>query len=94
MREQTITITNLRSKTRAVIGQVQTRGKSVIVEVLGKPVAAIVGVDEFRELQELRRARAARKRRFALVRQSAQRNTLSENEAFALINEARIATSK
>ncbi len=88
MREQTINISGLRSKTRQVITQVHSRGQSFVVEILGEPVAAIVGLDEYQEFLKLKRARAARQRRFALIRQVARRNALTEAEAMALAQKA------
>ena len=94
MKEQTVTITGLRAKTRQIVEQVRSRGGSVIVEILGEPAAAIVGVDEYRELQELKRDRAARQRRFRLMRQAARRNALTEDEAISLIQEAKNTSSQ
>ena len=93
MKEQTITVTNLRAKTRQVVTQVQSRGQPVIVQSFGEPVAAIVGLNEYRELMELKRANAERKRRFQLIRQAARRNALTEAEALTLAQEARNATT-
>jgi len=88
MKEQTVNITSLRSKPRQVLSRVGSRGKSVIVQVLGEPIAAIMGMDEYRDLMELKRARAARRRRFGLVRQAARRNAMTETEALSLALEA------
>lgn len=94
MKEQTINISRLRAQPRQVLMQVQSRGKSVIVQVLGQPIAAILGVDEYRELLDLKRARAARQRRFASIRQAARRNALTEAEALSLALEAQRASAR
>ena len=93
MKEQTVNITNLRSKPRQILSRARS-GKSVIVQVLGEPIAAIMGMDEYRDLMELKRTRAARRRRFGAIRQAARRNAMPASEALSLALEAQSAPSR
>ena len=47
---QVISSTLLRTKTRDILEQAKFRGEHFIVETFGKPMVAIVGVDEYWDL--------------------------------------------
>ena len=47
---QIISSTLLRTKTRDILEQAKFRGEHFIVETFGKPMVAIVGVDEYLNL--------------------------------------------
>ena len=47
---QIISSTLLRTKTRDILEQAKFRGEHFIVETFGKPMVAIVGVDEYWDL--------------------------------------------
>lgn len=47
---QVISATMLRIRTRDILEQAKFRGEVFIVETFGKPMVAIVGVDEYWEL--------------------------------------------
>ena len=49
-RTQVINATMLRTKTRDILEQAKFQGEHFIVETFGKPMAAIVGVEEYWEL--------------------------------------------
>lgn len=54
---QVISSTLLRTKTRDILEQAKFRGEHFIVETFGKPMVAIVGVEEYWDL--LNQVRAA-----------------------------------
>ena len=54
---QVISSTLLRTQTRDILEQAKFRGEHFIVETFGKPMVAIVGVEEYWDL--LRQVRAA-----------------------------------
>jgi prevent-host-death family protein len=45
-----ISATNLRSQTRDIIERVRFRGEHFIVQTFGKPVAVIIGIEEYKTL--------------------------------------------
>ena len=53
---QVISSTLLRTKTRDILEQAKFRGECSIVETFGKPMVAIVGVDEYWNLLDQARA--------------------------------------
>jgi hypothetical protein len=53
---QVISSTLLRTKTRDILEQAKFRGECFIVETFGKPMVAIVGVDEYWSLLDQARA--------------------------------------
>ncbi|NIV39972.1 MAG: hypothetical protein GWN58_64375 [Anaerolineae bacterium] len=55
---QVISSTLLRTNTRDILEQAKFRGEHFIVETFGKPMVAIVGVDEYWDLLEQVRAAA------------------------------------
>ena len=55
---QVISSTLLRTNTRDILEQAKFRGEHFIVETFGKPMVAIVGVEEYWDLVEQVRATA------------------------------------
>ncbi len=53
---QVISSTLLRTKTRDILEQAKFKGECFIVETFGKPMVAIVGVDEYWNLLDQARA--------------------------------------
>jgi antitoxin (DNA-binding transcriptional repressor) of toxin-antitoxin stability system len=51
-RPQVINATLLRTRTRDILEQAKFRGEHFIVETFGKPMVAIVGIDEYRALMD------------------------------------------
>ena len=89
-----MTITRIRaSKVRNRIGDILARVRygreHVVVERRGQPVAAIIGIEEYNQLIQLRRQWEAQQRRlrFQAMRASAAENDLSEEQAFQLLDE-------
>jgi len=88
--ERVITVTELRNKTRDIMEEAKYKGLRIIIETFGKPMAAIVGVEDYQKLVELeKQEEVEREKRFELLRQAAARNDMSEEEALALAEEAR-----
>jgi len=88
--ERVITVTELRSKTRDIMEEAKYKGQRIIVETFGKPMAAIVGVEDYQKLVELEKQEdVGREKRLELLRQAAARNDMTEEEAVALAEEAR-----
>ncbi|HSJ52333.1 MAG TPA: type II toxin-antitoxin system prevent-host-death family antitoxin [Anaerolineae bacterium] len=54
---QVISATTLRTKTRDILETARFGGGHFIVETFGKPMVAIVGVEQYRHLLELARER-------------------------------------
>lgn len=50
MKTTKISATDLRSQTRDIIERVRFRGEHFIVRSFGKPVAVIIGIDEYNKL--------------------------------------------
>ena len=95
VRETTMTIARIRaSDVRNRIGDILARvrygGEHVVVERRGRPVAAIIGIEQYDHLIELQRQWEAeqRQQRFQAIRASAAENDLSEEQAFQLLDEA------
>ena len=87
--ERVITVTELRNRTRDIMEEAKYKGQRIIVKTLGKPMAAIVGVQDYQKLVELEKQEVEREKRFELLRQAAARNDMTEEEAMALAEEAR-----
>ena len=51
---QQITTVNARNNFSDLLGQVYYGGKRFLIKKLGKPFAVLVGVDEYRQLEEAR----------------------------------------
>lgn len=47
---QVISATTLRNKTRDILEQAKFKGEQFVVETFGKPMAVVVGIDEYWEL--------------------------------------------
>ncbi len=89
-----VTSTELQKNTRAIIDWARTRSDAIIVETYNKPMVAILPFDKYQDyLRHKQRQREARVERFERLRQLAEQNTtfgdLSEEEASALVEEAR-----
>lgn len=89
-----VTSTELQKNTRNVIDWARTRGDTIIVETYGKPMVAILGFDQYQDyLSYKERQREARVERFERLRQFAEQSAvlsgLSEEEASALVEQAR-----
>ena len=86
--EKVISADDLRVKIRDVVERATSRGEHIIVETSGKPAVAIISIEEYRELMRAKQQIAERERRFALMRQAGARNDMTEEEAYALAEEA------
>ncbi len=88
--ETVITVSELRAKTRDILERAKFKGERIIVETSGQPMVTIIGVDEYRQLKKLEQQQEAeRQKRFEILRQAGARNDLTEEEAYALAEEAR-----
>jgi len=79
----------VRNRIGEILARVRYGGELVLVERRGKPVAAILSIEEYHRLDEIRRQWEAlqRRRRFQTIRASAAENDLSEEEAFQSLQE-------
>ena len=84
-----IRASKVRNQIGDILARVQYGQEHVVVERRGQPVAAIIGIDEYDHLIQLRRQWEAQRRqlRFRAMRDSAAENDLSEEQAFQLLNE-------
>lgn len=87
--EKVISTKDLQTKTHDILERAKSQGQHIIVEVSGKPMVAIISLDEYRELMKAKQQIAERERRFDLMRQARARNDMTEEEAYALAEEAR-----
>jgi len=80
----------VRNRIGEILARVHYGREHVVVERRGQPVAAIIGMEEYDQLLQLRRQWEAqrRQRRFQAIRASAAENDLSEEQAFQLLDEA------
>jgi antitoxin Phd len=80
---------DVRNRVGEILARVRYGGELVLVERRGKPVAAIVSIEEYQRLDEIRRQWEAlqRRQRFQAIRASAAENGLSEEEAFRWLQE-------
>ncbi len=87
MTVQRIRASDVRNRIGDILARVRYGGEHVVVERRGRPVAAIISIEEYDRLIELRRRWEAqqRRRRFQAIRASAAENDLSEEEAFRLL---------
>lgn len=53
---ETISVTDLRGRTREILENAHFRGRRYVIERAGQPMALILGVDEFERLIALERA--------------------------------------
>ncbi len=87
---KTVTSTELQTSTRDVIDWARTRGEAVVVQTYGKPMAAILSYDEYQRYLQYKRARRQRfKRLEQAAAENAAFNQLTEEEAQALVEQAR-----
>jgi len=79
----------VRNRIGEILARVRYGGELVLVERRGKPVAAILSIEEYHSLDEIRQQWEAlqRRRRFQTIRASAAENDLSEEETFRLLQE-------
>lgn len=85
-----IRASEVRNRIGDILARVRYGGQHVVVERRGQRVAAIIGIEEYDRLIELRRQWEAvqRRRRFEAMRASAAENDLTEEQVFQLLNEA------
>jgi len=92
---QTIQSTDLRRRVRQVLDRVRLKGEPVIVQSYDTPQAVLIPYEEFEAYRAWRAERAERQAWLAELRAIAEevsaRAALSEDEAAALIEEARRA---
>jgi len=84
-----IRASEVRNRIGDILARVRYGQEHVVVERRGQPVAAIIGIEEYDHLIQLRRQWEAqqRRRRFQAMRASAAENDLSEKESFRLLGE-------
>jgi prevent-host-death family protein len=96
--ERSIGATALRQQLTDVLQAVREGGETYIIETFGRPQAAIINLDEYRQIQHLRREREAFFEWLeATAARNAERNVgLSEKEVLAIIERAReeVATAE
>jgi len=56
MKSKTISVTELRLATAEILGEARYGGRHFIVQRFGRPMVAIMGVEEYKELMRLREA--------------------------------------
>jgi len=56
MEPKTISVTELRLSAAEILGQAGYGGQHFIVQRFGRPMVAIIGVEEYKELMRLRRS--------------------------------------
>jgi prevent-host-death family protein len=85
-----IRASEVRNRIGEILARVRYGREHVVVERRGQPVAAIMGIEEYDHLIQLRRQWEAqeRRQRFQAIRASAAENDLSEEQAFQLLDEA------
>ena len=84
-----MTVEKIRNRIGEILARVRYGRERVVVERRGRPVAAIIGIEEYDDLLQLRRQWEAqvRRQRFQAIRASAAENDLSEEQAFQLLDE-------
>ena len=84
-----IQASEIRNRIGEILARVRYGREHVVVERRGRPVAAIIGIEEYDDLLQLRRQQEAqvRRQRFQAIRASAAENDLSEEQAFQLLDE-------
>ena len=89
--KKTIGATDLRQRLTDVLQAVRERRETYVVKTFGRPQAAIINLDEYRQFQRFREEREAF---FEWLEDTAARNAqrnvgLSDEEVLALIERAR-----
>lgn len=89
--EQSIGTTDLRQRLTDVLQAVRERRETYVIETFGRPQAAIVNLDEYRQFQRFRQERETF---FEWLETTAARNAernvgLSDEEVLAIIEQAR-----
>jgi prevent-host-death family protein len=89
--ERNIGATELRQRLTDVLQAVREQRETYVVETFGRPQAAVVNLDEYRQFQRFRRDREAFFEWLeATAAQNAERNVgLSDEEVQAIIEQAR-----
>lgn len=89
--EQSIGATYLRQRLTDVLQAVREQRQAFVIEVFGRPQAALVNLNEYREFQRFRQEREAFFERLdAMSAQNAARNAwLEDEEILAIIEQAR-----
>ena len=86
---KTISTTDLRTEIRRVLNEVGYGEAQYVVEKFGEPTAAIINLEDFRLLQEVKEQQAAATLRETLARIRARGRAADPGELQALIEEAR-----
>jgi prevent-host-death family protein len=89
--ERNIGATDLRQRLTDVLQEVRERREAYIIETFGRPQAALINLDEYRQFQRFLRERGAF---FDWLEDAATRNAehtqgLSEEEVLRIIEQAR-----
>jgi prevent-host-death family protein len=89
--ERSIGTTDLRQRLTDVLQEVRERREAYVVETFGRPQAAIINLEEYRQFQRFQREREAF---FEWLEATAARNAehnvnLSQEEVLAIIEQAR-----
>ena len=89
--ERSIGTTDLRQRLTDILQEVREGREAYIVETFGRPQAAIINLDEYRQFQRFQREREAF---FEWLEATAARNAehnvnLSDEEVLAIIEQAR-----
>ncbi len=89
--EQSIGATDLRQRLTDILQAVRERREAYIVETFGRPQAAIINLDEYRQFQRFWREREAFFEWLeATAASNAERNVgLADEEVLAIIEQAR-----
>ena len=86
---KTISSSQLRSQIKRVLNEVEYGQSQYIVEKFGQPAAAIISMEDFCLLQELRQQQAVTSLRQLVAEVRARNRRLDPGELDALIEEAR-----
>jgi prevent-host-death family protein len=90
---ETVQTTDLRRRVREVLDRVRIQGEAVVVYTYDTPQAVLIPYDEFEAYQRWREGQAQREAWLgelrAIAEQVSARAALSDEEAAALIEEAR-----
>lgn len=89
--EQSIGATDLRQRLTDVLQGVRERREAYIIETFGRPQAALISIDEYRQFQRFQEEREAFFERLeaAAARNAEHNANLSDAEVLAIIEQAR-----